>query len=101
MANTFKNFSATGVTTETTVYTGPASTQTTIIGLSIANTFTSPANVDVKLNDVFIVKGAPIPVGSSLVPIGGDQKIVVTETDTIKVTSDVTVDIVGSVLEIT
>jgi hypothetical protein len=47
-----------------------------------------------------MVKGAPIPVGGSLVIVGGDQKVVVEATDTVKVTSTATVDIITSTLEI-
>jgi hypothetical protein len=99
--NTFKSYQSTGITTETTVLTGPSSTQTTVIGLSIANTGAGLATVSVKLNTAYIVKDAPVPVGGSLVAVGGDQKIVVEATDTIKVTSDVTVDVCTSTLEIT
>ena len=100
MANAFKNYTSTSVTTETTVLTGPASTETTVIGLSIANTGASVATVDVKLNTAYVVKNAPVPVGGSLVVVGGDQKLVVEAADTIKVTSDVTVDAIVSTLEI-
>jgi len=100
MANAFKSYQSTSVTTETTVLTGPSATETTVIGLSIANTSSSAAEVDVKLNTAYIVKAAPIPVGGSLVVVGGDQKVVVEATDTIKVTSDQTVDVITSTLEI-
>ena len=100
MANAFKSYQSTSITTEATVLTGPASTETTVIGLSIANTSSSTATVDVKLNTAYIVKAAPIPVGGSLVVVGGDQKLVVEATVTIKVTSDVTVDVITSTLEI-
>jgi hypothetical protein len=100
MANTFKSYQSTSITTETTVFTGASSTQTTIIGLSIANTATSPAYVSVKLNTAYIVKNAPVPVGGALVVVGGDQKLVVESGDTVSVTSDQTVDVVTSTLEI-
>lgn len=96
----FKSFQSTGVTTETTVYTGPASTETTIIGLSVATTSSTPATVSIKLNSAYIVKDAPVPVGGALVAIGGDQKLVVEATDTVSVISDETVDVITSVLEI-
>ena len=38
MANTFKSYLTAGVTTQTTVHTAPSATQTTVIGLSLANT---------------------------------------------------------------
>ena len=83
MANTFKvkTFAggSTNANTDMTVYTCPSSTQTTVIGLSVANIVTSQITVDVKLDkgtgdDVFLIKDAPVPVGSSLVVVGGDQK---------------------------
>jgi hypothetical protein len=96
----FKSFQSTSVTTETTVYTGPASTETTVIGLSVACTSANPATVSVKLNSAYIVKDAPVPVGGALVAIGGEQKVVVEATDTLSVSSDQTVDVITSVLEI-
>jgi hypothetical protein len=101
MANSFKSFQSTSVTTETTAYTGPSSTETTIIGMSVANTSSGSITVDVKLNTAYMVKAAPVPVGSALVVVGGDQKVVVEATDTIKVTCTGTADVITSVLEIT
>ena len=101
MANNFKSYQSTSVTTEATVLTGPADKETTVIGMSVANTGASAATASVKLNTAYLVKDAPIPVGGSLVVIGGDQKTVVEATDTLKVSSDVTVDVITSVLEIT
>lgn len=96
----FKSFQSTSVTAETTVYTGPANTETTVIGLGVACTSSSPATVSIKLNNAYIVKDAPVPVGGSLVAVGAEQKVVVEPTDTLKVTSDETVDVITSVLEI-
>jgi hypothetical protein len=96
----FKSFQSTSVTTETTVYTGPADTEVTVIGLSVACTSADPATVSVKLNSAYIVKDAPVPVGGALVAIGGEQKVVLEAADTLKVSSDETVDVVTSVLEI-
>jgi len=82
----------------------PSSTQSTIIGLSLANTTAGTATVNIQITSggttIYLVKGAPIPVGSSLVPIGGDQKLVLEAADILKVTSDVAVDVSVSVLEI-
>ena len=104
MANAFKNYIAASVTTQTSVYTVPSATQSTIIGLSLANTTAGTATVNIQITSggttIYLVKGAPIPVGSSLVPIGGDQKLVLEAADILKVTSDVTVDVAVSVLEI-
>jgi hypothetical protein len=101
MANTFKSYQSTSVTTETTVLTGPSATQTTIIGMSLCNTSGVTAVVDVKLNSAHLAKAVTIPHKSSLIIVGGDQKIVVEDGDTIKVTSNQIVDSIISVLEIT
>lgn len=100
MPNAFKSNQNVNVTTETTVYTGPASTQTTAIGMTVTNVGTSVAKATVKLNTAHLVKAVDIPVGAALVVIGGDQKVVVETGDTIKVSSDVTVDVILSYLEI-
>lgn len=104
MANTFKSFPTAGVTTETTVYTCPASTQTTVIGMTVANTTASNITCSVKLDDgtasVFLVKDATILAGGALVPVGGDQKVVAEAGDTIKVTTSGSADVLVSVLEV-
>lgn len=104
MANAFKNYIAASVTTQTSVYTTPSATQTTVIGLNVANTNATAASVDIQVTSgattIYIVKGAPIPVGGALVAVGGDQKLVLEAADVLKVTSTVTVDVSVSVLEI-
>lgn len=104
MANTFKSYLSPNITASTTVHTGPASTQTTVIGLSIANASVSLATISVTLTRgatvVYIVKNAQIPVGDSLILFGGDQKLVSQAGDLLKVQSDNAVDVVVSVLEI-
>jgi hypothetical protein len=107
MANTFKNsFSKDVGTSAATVYTTPSSTQTTVIGLSIANTTTTSVLGDVYVTsdsvDYYIVKGATIPPGGALVPVGGDQKLVLEAADALKIVSNTadSLDVVCSVLEI-
>ena len=110
MANTFTRKVSRGVGTALTAvgsYTVGASTQTTVIGLTVANTSASTVNIDVTLNDgvndTYLVKDAPVPVGGALVPIGGNQKVVLITGDSIKVNSSAasSVDAVLSILEIT
>jgi hypothetical protein len=110
MANTFTRKLSRSIGTALTAvgsYVVGSSTQTTVIGLTISNTSASTVNIDVTLNDgandTYIVKDAPVPVGGSLVPIGGNQKIVMITGDSIKVNSSTasSVDAVLSVLEIT
>ena len=81
--------------------------------MTIANITTSQITVDVKIesdtvdtetnSNVFVIKDAPIPVGGTLVPVGGEQKIVLQATDVLKVQSDTanSADTVLSILEIT
>lgn len=110
MANTFTRKLSRGIGTSLTAvgsYTVGASTDVTVIGLTVANTTASQVLVDATLNDgandTYIVKNAPVPAGGSLVIIGGDQKVVLTTNDSIKIKSDTaaSVDAVMSVLEIT
>ena len=109
MPNTFKVKTKKNIgTADSAVYTCPSATQTTIIGMNLANTTTGSvlANVTLLNNDgdsCFVVKNAPIPNGGSLVAVGGDQKLVMEANDIIKVSSDTTtsVDVSLSILEIT
>ena len=99
MATVFKGFESTDVTTETTVYTTPASTITTIVGMTIANTSASTVLVSVKKNVAYMAKSVPIPVGGSLIVVGGEQKTVMNTASTLSVLSDGTVDVILSVME--
>jgi len=109
MANSFKIKTDTAVgTSPATIYTCPASTQTTIIGLSISNIVASQITVDVQLenndgDNIYLVKAASVPVGSALVVVGGDQKVVMEESDVLKVTTNTASsgDVALSILEIT
>jgi hypothetical protein len=104
MANSFVPYVSTGVTTLTDVLTGQAGAQTTVIGMSIANTSNNPATVSVKYDadgtEAYMVKGCIILPGSALIPIGMEQKVVLREIDAIKVESDETVDVIVSVLAV-
>jgi len=110
MANTFKNYTSRNVgTSAVTVgsYTVGASTQTTVIGLSVANKHANTVSVDCYLNDgsndTYLVKNAPVPAGGALVVIGGDQKVVLETNDNIKVVASepTSCDVIMSLLEIT
>jgi hypothetical protein len=93
----FSNTKNSGITTQTTVYT-PSGTSGTVIGMTIAPTATV-ATVDVQLGTTYLVKGLSIEAGTSAVPIGGGQKLVVTNGENLSVTSDVVVDVIVSYLE--
>jgi hypothetical protein len=108
MANTFTSYVNKNVgTSAATVVTVGAATQTTIIGLSFANTTASPITADAYITrsavDYYLIKGATVPVGSSLVVVGADQKVVLTTSDALKVVTSAasSADVVTSVLNIT
>jgi hypothetical protein len=108
MANTFTSYVNKNVgTSPATVVTVGASTQTTIIGLSFANTTTSPITASAYITrsavDYYLIKDAVVPVGSSLVVVGGDQKTVMITSDALKVVTSAasSADVVTSVLNIT
>ena len=118
MANTFKNrtLRAVGTSPVDVGAVVSASTQTTLIGMTVANITTGVISVTVTLTDstssgatpagpyvTNIVQTAPIPTGGSLVVLGGDQKVVLMTGDKITVTSDTasSADVIMSFLEIT
>ena len=108
MANTFKsNVNKNVGTSAATVYTCPSATQTTLIGLSVANTSASPITTDAYITrsavDYYLIKSATVPVGGSLVVVGGDQKVVMQVGDVLKVVTSAasSADVVASYLEIT
>ena len=109
MANSFKLKTDTAVgTSPAPLYTCHRSTETTTIRFSIANIVASQITADVQLenndgDNIYLIKAAPIPVGSTLVVVGGDQKVVMEASDVLKVTTNTASsgDVALSILEIT
>ena len=108
MPNTFKNSTVNAVgTAAINAYVCPAATQTTAIGMTIANLNNNAITANVMLNaagsNVYVLKNATIPPGGALVPIGGDQKVVLEANDSVRIKSDTanSADVVMSILEIT
>ena len=122
MANTFLRKTSKGVGTsyfqvgansagasQTGAYTVGAVT-TTVIGFSITNVTTSSVDVDVALsatmanttNDVALASSVPLPSGSVLVLVGGDQKLNMAQNDLLKIKSSAaaSLDVCLSILEI-
>ena len=119
MANTFKVVShdvmpASSGTPED-LYTTPGSTSTVVLGIMVANVHSSQVTASVKLvsdtsgggraatnTTTFLVKDAPIPVGSSLELLSGN-KVVLETTDKIQIDCSVTdkVSVTMSIMEIT
>jgi hypothetical protein len=119
MANTFKVVShdvmpASSGTPED-LYTCPGSTTTIILGMVLANVHTSQVTVSVKLvsdtsgggrtatnTTTFLLKDAPLPVGSSLEILSGN-KVVLETTDKIQIDCSVAdkTSVTMSIMEIT
>jgi hypothetical protein len=108
MPNTFKsNLNKNVGTSPATVYTCPSATQTTLIGLSVANTTTSPITTDAYITrsavNYYLIKSGVVPVGGTLVIVGGDQKVVLQPSDVLVVVNSAASsgDVAASYLEIT
>ena len=110
MANNFRNYTlkAAGATAQN-AYAAGAGVQATVIGMTIANITGSPISANVILSggnitsNVYLVKDATIAPGGALVPVGGDQKLVLEAGDYLQVSASVasSADVITSVLEIT
>lgn len=107
MANTFKSFGSAAIgTSDSNVYTVPAVTQSVILGITVANIVSATVNISAKITKAsgtyFIVKSAPVLVGSSIEVIGDGSKFVMEAADVLKVVSDTasSVDATVSLLEI-
>ena len=87
MANDFKRFCVPDVgTSNTTLYTVPAGAsssalETIVIGITMANKTTNGITASIFIdnedgsNDVFVVKDATIPAGSSLEVMSGNKLV--------------------------
>jgi hypothetical protein len=91
MAQNFRRY------TNNNVGTGAATSFTansydTVVGISVANITASAVNADVYINDgsndIYLVKSAPIPAGSSLQVLDGGAKFVMQSGDALKIISD-------------
>tara|TARA_Y100001938_G_scaffold115227_1_gene158504 strand:- start:212 stop:535 length:324 start_codon:yes stop_codon:yes gene_type:complete len=105
MPNNFKLKTAQTTASLVTMYTATSVT-TTVIGMTMANISASSVTASVKIikdggTDIYLVKDAPIATGSSLVVVGGNQKVVLEANDAIQIVSSVTatVEVSLSILE--
>jgi hypothetical protein len=110
MANIFyRKLSANvgNVTTTIGSYTVGSATKAVVLGLTLANRSGGTITADVLINNgndnYYLVRSAPINVGGALVPIGGDQKLVLQTGDNVRVRSDsaTSLDAIMSIMEIT
>lgn len=106
MANSFKSyFLKDANTTSQNVYSAGVGVQATIIGMTVANTTDAPVSANVSVHSAgetyYMVQRATVAPGGALVPIGGDQKLVLEAGDYMQVSSTGNTDVIVSVLEIT
>ena len=108
MANTFTRYVAKNVgTSASTLVTAASATQTTVIGLTVANTTASAITVSVYVTasatNYYIVNNATVPAGGSLALFGGEGKLVLNTGDAFNVTSNTasSADAILSCLQIT
>ena len=76
MANVFKNYIASSVGTGGDTLTCPANSTITIIGMTLANIITSNIKVTSYCAVTYLTFETIITPGSSLIVVGGDQKVV-------------------------
>jgi len=91
MAQNFRRYTLNSVGTGATSIAA-ADSYDTIIGIRLANTTSNMILVDAYINDgtnnIYIVREAPIPAGSSLELIDGASKIIVESGDQLFIQSD-------------
>ena len=113
MANTFKNDTKSSLVTA--VITDPSATVVTaggtatliVLSILVSNKTSLSANVDVYLDkatgdDVYLIRNAPVPAGSSLELISGN-KVIMEASDKLQARSDTgtAIDLTVSYLEST
>lgn len=91
MAQNFRRYTSNDVgTSAATLFTSDS--YDTVVGISVANVTASAVVASVYINDgvndIYLVKDAPIPAGSSLQVLDGGAKFVVQSGDALKVISD-------------
>ena len=91
MAQNFRRYTNNNVGTSV-VTSFTANSYDTVVGISVANITVSAVNADVYINDgtndIYLVKTAPIPAGSSLQVLDGGAKFVMQSGDALKIISD-------------
>ena len=108
MATNFKNIIGKEIGTQrVAVYTVPAATSTSVIGMNIANLTENMVSCNIEVGDEasnigFLIKEMPIAPNSALKPIGKGEKVVLDAGNVLYVTADQTasLDVILSIVEI-
>ena len=77
----------------------PANTVITLIGVTVSNVSGTLTTATITAAGANILKDVEIEKGSAIVPVGGEQKIVLLAGDKLTVSADYAVDVIASVLE--
>lgn len=77
----------------------PANTVITLIGVTVSNISGTLTTATIIAAGANILKDVEIEKGSAIVPVGGEQKIVLLAGDKLTVSADYAVDVIASVLE--
>ena len=106
----FKRFTSRNVGTSAVRvgdYTVPANTVSTMIGMTVANVSNTAIEAtvfhrDTGNNDTHLAFAVPIPIGSTVVILGGSQKVVLEAGDQVFVESsaNTSADVIMSLLEV-
>ena len=77
----------------------PANTVITLIGVTVSNISGTLTTATITAAGANILKDVEIEKGSAIVPVGGEQKLVLLAGDKLTVSADYAVDVIASVLE--
>lgn len=106
MAGNFKNYITNAVGSSNTAVYSPSGVTSTVIGVTMANVTGSPITAGLFLKsgsaNGYIVYSASIPSGGAMVPVGGEQKLVLESGDELYAWSNTasSMDVIVSALEI-
>ena len=95
----FNRYVSNDVVVPQNIITCPEGKVITVIGATVANVTGNLTTATIRAAGANILKDVEIGRGSAIVPIGGEQKIVLTAGDTLTVSADYAVDVIASVLE--
>lgn len=106
MANTFTRKISNNINTTPTAignYTVGANLGAVVIGMSISNTSASQVFANVMIYngsvDYYIMRNTIIPAESTLVTVGGEQKMILQTGDSIRVSASANVDAIMNIME--
>lgn len=107
MATAFKNYATKDIGLTATVVYSPTTTgiQSTVIGMTVANTNVKPVKASVTLTigavTTYVIKDSEIPVGNAL-SLLGEGKLILAQGNVLEVISSLasSLDVVMSVVEV-